>query len=76
MNAAIAVYATRYALGRKTGAPDDVCAFIRTHIEDITRDKGCCQALIRDISAAAADGNLFDRDRWMRTLALLEDGAS
>lgn len=48
----IAVYATRYAIGRHSGAQKDVRAFIHQHLDVIRADHGCRQAILRDLSEA------------------------
>jgi hypothetical protein len=73
--AAVAVYAARYALGRQTGATDDVCSFIQEYRDIIMRDAGCRQAIIRDIhDALERNPDLYHGDRWLATALMLEGG--
>lgn len=75
--APVAVYATRYALGRRTAAPADVADFILAHRDDIRADAGCRDAIIRDIreQAALGYGAECDRDTWVQVLHVLGGAA-
>ena len=73
--APIAVYATRYALGRMTGAPSDVAAFIQEHAKEIRRDAGCREAILRDIREASSLGHECDAREWRRVVEVLAVGS-
>jgi hypothetical protein len=65
------VYATRYALGRRSGAAQDMEYAIGANIEALRRDKGCLQAVIRDIVETDDLGMPCDQESWRRVLTLL-----
>lgn len=74
---AVAVYATRYAVGRLTGAGDDVCSFIFANLDEIRRDAGCTQAIIRALGDTEDWGPA--RERWRQVYDQLlapRDGAA
>lgn len=74
-SASLYVYATRYALGRMSGAASDVEQAIAAALPLFQRDRGCREAIIRDIEEARDRGALgmeMDRECWMRTLGRLE----
>lgn len=61
------LYAFRYALGRRTGAPSDVAATIRAHL-DVLPDWMLAQ-IVRDIGRAIdaeQAGAPCDVDEWTR----------
>lgn len=69
----ILLWATRYALGRATGAVDDVCAAIADHADALPADVR--RSVADDIAHAAARDGLGPRDcadRWRRALAALD----
>ena len=75
LTAPILVYAARYAMGRRTSAPHDVCEAIAANLEAFKRDHGCREALIRDIVEAKDNGgslgDSIDREAWLATLGRL-----
>lgn len=71
------VYATRYALGRRSGAASDVEYAVAANLDAVRRDAGCREAMIRDIEEARDGdtrslGDAVDRECWMRTLGRLQ----
>jgi len=66
------VYATRYALGRRSSAASDVEQAISANLGVLRHDRGCLQAIIRDIRGATDYGADCDRECWMRTLGRCE----
>lgn len=73
--ACVLVYASRYALGRISGAASDLEYAVATNLDAFRRDAGCREALIRDIEEARTKDRLgmdTDRDCWLRTLGRLE----
>lgn len=71
LHAAIAVMATRYALGRHTGAPQDVRTFAHLYRKHIVGDAGCRRAMQRDITKALESPDLPYRAIWLEVLGLL-----
>jgi len=71
--AAMLVYATRYALGRRSGAAQDVERAIAEHLDALRRDRGCLAAIIRDISETDNLGDPCDEESWRRVLRALQD---
>jgi hypothetical protein len=72
---AILVYATRYALGRSSGAASDVEAGIVAILPAFHHDHGSREALIHEIAEARDRGELgdeCDRECWLRALERLE----
>jgi len=70
-NTDILFYAFRYALGRKTGAVNQVASEIIKHwdiIPDI--DKGMYKAEIRDAISRDSAGDLCDIQEWQKILNL------
>ena len=66
----VLVYATRYAIGRRSGAASDVEAAISANLASL--DDGCRQAICRDIIEASDYGDECDRECWMRILERLQ----
>jgi hypothetical protein len=75
-NAIMLVYATRYALGRRSSAASDVEQAISANLGVLRHDRGCLQAIIRDIRGATDYGADCDRECWMRTLGRCEAALS
>lgn len=60
----IVCMAVRYALGRKTGAPDAALVAVQRNVD--TFDPGTRVAIVRDIERADADGLLWSRrQEWL-----------
>ena len=72
----VLVYATRYALGRRSGAAQDVAGAIAANLEALKRDKACLNAIIRDISETEDLGMPCDQESWRRALTLLQGAKS
>jgi hypothetical protein len=68
----VLVYATRYALGRRSGAASDVEYAIARNLDALRHDRGCLAAIVRDIEEADDLGDECDRECWMRTLGRLK----
>lgn len=70
-DAAVLIFATRYALGRRTSAPNIVGEALRRHSDWLSH--GDVQALIRDIEdqAALGYGDKCDQETWLSTLSWL-----
>lgn len=78
IDSSLLVYATRYALGRSSYAPDDVMVALRAR-HDLVTDAGTRVAILRDIREALTPrvGNIAIAlpyaDEWRETLAYLEE---
>ena len=66
----ILIYAERYALGRMTYAPHDVCDLINKHITELS--KNTLLVIQKDIEQHKIDNNLgnpkIDAPEWIKTL--------
>ena len=71
----ILIYAERYAIGRMTYAPKDVCDMIMSNIRSVTRNT--LSVLIRDIEREQERDNLgnpkIDAPVWISTLEALKE---
>ena len=66
----LCICAERYALGRRTYMPSEVCRIIKSHIAELS-DKDI-YVLIKDIECPYVDhGDQCDRVEWMRLLNAL-----
>lgn len=73
---ALAVYAARYAIGRASYAPDEVCAILAPHVDALSAQTRA--VIARDIDEAAARDRLGPHAARWRALreALLRDPAA
>ena len=64
------IYAQRYAIGRMTFAPRDVCDLINKHITELSRNT--LTVIQRDIEHHTEDNDLgnpnIDAPEWIKTL--------
>ena len=64
------IYAQRYAIGRMTFAPRDVCELINKHINELSRNT--LTVIQRDIEQHKEDNHLgnpnIDAPEWIKTL--------
>lgn len=73
---AVAWLCTCYALGRMTGAVDDVCTFLETHATHLEpKAVSWITALIRQTLRDGGGGMECDRVRWAEALLALEHEA-
>ena len=75
LDAVVLLYAARYALGRRSGAAQDMEHAISANLAVFRDDSGCREALIRDIEESRDKemlGMPVDASCWMRTLGRLE----
>lgn len=72
----IAVYATRYAVGRRSGAAIDVANFIIGNLDSIRADAGCRAAILAAIHEAPSLGDECDAKEWRMVLSLLDQAAA
>ena len=74
----ILTYAERYAIGRMTYAPHDVCKIINTHLSDLTDNT--LKVLRDDIARGIKGGNLgsptIDAPIWIQTYANITEEIS
>ncbi|MDD2300593.1 MAG: hypothetical protein PHU69_13285 [Fermentimonas sp.] len=74
----ILIYAERYAIGRMTYAPHDVCKIINTRLHDLTDNT--LKVLRDDIARAIEGGNLgspsIDAPVWRQTYANITEEIS
>ena len=74
----ILIYAVRYAIGRMTFAPHDVCKIINTRLHDLSDNT--LKVLRDDIARETELGNLgspsIDAHLWMQTFANITEEIS
>ena len=74
----ILIYAERYAIGRMTYAPHDVCKIINTRLQDLTDNT--LKVLRDDIAREIERGNLgsptIDAPLWRQTYANITEEIS
>jgi len=66
----LVLYAVRYTLGRRTYAPHEMCALIKSHIGDLK--KGTLERILKEISEAVSLGDDCDKTEWLHTAAKIE----
>jgi hypothetical protein len=78
MEEAIVIYATRYALGRKSYCVEDVCEYITARKNELS--DSCKRVLIKDIEAdiklyhrlGMTCGMPCDEESWLKLLEVLK----